>query len=203
MRIDNYTNALPDAYRKDKDSNNYKLLYLEYALVNGLRDDIEAVDTVMDIHKATGRTLDLYGDMYNQARGGLTDEQYRVIILQRVARNRAGGDYNSTVEALASVLGVSPSEIRLIEEDNPRMIAVADLPYSALQEAGITSKQAYQMIESLMPVGIPLAPLSLEGTFEFALYEKEYDAEKGFGDVGQTVGGYFGLLESGDVNVPV
>ena len=203
MRIADYINALPDAYRKDRDSNNYKLLYLEYLLVNGLREDIEAVDTVMDIFKATGGTLDLYGDMYRQARGSLTDEQYRIIILQRIARNWAGGDYNSTVQALASVLGVSPSEFRLVEEDNPRRIAVVDLPFDALQEAGIGTKQAYQMIEALMPVGIPLAPLALDGTFEFALYEKEYDANKGFGDINQTIGGTFGLLEAGDVDVPI
>jgi hypothetical protein len=203
MRIDEYINALPDAYRKDKGSNNYKLLYLEDALVNGLWDDIESVDAVMDIFKATGGTLDLYGEMYNQARGGLTDEQYRVIILQRIARNYAGGDYNSTVQALANALGVSTSEIRLVEEDNPRMISVANLPYTALQAAGITSKQAYQMIAAMMPVGIPLAPLSLDGSFEFALFDNEFDTEKGFANIEQTIGGYFGLLESGDVDVPV
>lgn len=203
MKMLDYINALPDAYRKDKDSNNYKLLSLEHALVNGFWDDLKAVDTVMDIFKAAGKTLDLYGGMYNQARGGMTDEQYRVIILQRIARNWAGGDYNSTVTALASALGVSPSEFRLVEEDNPRRVAVENIPFSALQEAGITAKQAEQMIAGFMPIGIPLAPLAFSGTFEFAASANEYDAERGFGNVDQTIGGYFGYLETGDIDVPV
>lgn len=203
MLITDYINALPDVFRKDAQSNNYKLLLTEQRLVEGLWQDIKDVQDTLDITKAKGKTLDLYGSIYEQARGSLTDEQFRVIVLQRAARNLAGGDYNSTVIALANALGVSPSEISLSEQDDPRKIIVNDLPYAALQEAGLTGKQAYQIIESLLPAGIPLAPLSLDGTFEFAELDGEYDESKGFGDIEQTIGGYFGLLESGDIDVPV
>lgn len=203
MRITDYIDALPDVFRKDPESNNYKLLLMEQRLVEGFWDDLKAVYAVLDMSKASGKTLDLYGSIYGQARGSLTDEQFKVIILQRAARNLAGGDYNSTVIALANALGVSPSEISLSEQDDPRKIIVNDLPYAALQEAGLTGKQAYQIIESLLPAGIPLAPLALDGTFEFAELDGEYDESKGFGDIEQTIGGYFGLLESGDIDVPV
>jgi len=203
MRIVDYIDGLPDVYQKQPTSNNYKLLLLEQGLVGGFWDDLKALDAVLDISNASGETLDLYGSIYGQARGSMTDEQYRVIILQRAARNLAGGDYNSTIIALANALGVSPSEFTLIEEDEPRRVAVSDLPYAALQKAGLTSQQAYQIIQSLLPAGIPLAPLDLAGTLEFAQYESEYDEEKGFGNIDQTIGGYFGLLESGDIDVPV
>nr|DAK55301.1 MAG TPA: Protein of unknown function (DUF2612) [Caudoviricetes sp.] len=202
MRIADYVEALPDSYKKTAASNNYKLLYLEWLLMSGFWADIQAIQDTADIAKATGKTLDLYGSIYNQARGGMTDEQYRVIIMQKVARYWAGGDYNSTVKALAGALGVSPSEFVLTEKDNPRQIEVSRLPFSILNEIGITSKQIFQIIEAMLPVGIPLAPLTLDGTFEFSASADEQSDTAGFGDIEQTVGGYFGALETGNIDIP-
>lgn len=202
MKISDYINALPDAYRKDKESNNYKLLLLQQYQVQGFRDDISELDDILDLFQASGKTLDLYGSIYDQARGSLTDDQYRTIILQKAAQYRVGGDYNSTVEALANALGASTSDIVLTEKDSPRMIEVGSLPFEILQEIGITSKQAFQIIEAMLPVGIPLGPLSLDGTFEFAEFENEQDNDKGFADIDQTIGGYFGVLETGDIDIP-
>jgi hypothetical protein len=203
MQIADYMEALPDSYKKTTASNNYKLLYLEWLLMSGLWTDIQAVHDTADISKATGATLDLYGRIYNQARGSMTDEQYRVIILQKVARYWTGGDYNSTVEALANAFGVPPTSFRLTEEDDPRQIVVSKLPYSILAEVGITSNQIYQIIKAMLPVGIPLATLTLDGTFEFSDSAEEQSDAAGFGDVEQTVGGYFGELETGDIDIPV
>lgn len=202
MRIADYMEALPDSYKKTTASNNYKLLYLEWLLMSGLWTDIQAVQDTVDIYKATGKTLDYYGQMYNQPRGSMTDEQYRVIIMQKVARYWAGGDYNSTVKALAGALGVSPSEFVLTEKDNPRQIEVSNLPFSILNAIGITSHQIFQIIEAMLPVGIPLAPLTLDGTFEFSASADEQSDTAGFGDIGQAVGGYFGALETGDIDIP-
>lgn len=198
MRISDYINELPDSYKKGTDSNNYKLLYLEERLVCSFRTDVEAVQETLDITKARGKTLDLYGAMYGQARGSLTDEQYRVAILQRVSRYLSGSDYNSTVNALASALGVSPTEIKLVEEFNPMKITVSELPYTILQNAGITSDQISQIIEALMPVGVPLGNLEVSGTFEFGTTNNEYDENKGFGGIGTAIGGYFGLVSNND-----
>lgn len=203
MRIADYLEALPDSYKKTAGSNNYKLLYLEWLLVSGLWNDVEAVQVTADIAKATGATLDHYGQIYNQARGSMTDEQYRVIILQKVARYRTGGDYNSTIDALASALGVSPTSFKLTEQASPRKIVVSELPFSILAEVGITSHQIFQIIEALLPVGVPLAPLTLDGTFEFSASADEQSSTAGFGNVDQTVGGYFGALETGDIDIPV
>lgn len=202
MRIADYMEALPDSYKKTTASNNYKLLYLEWLLMSGLWTDIQAVQDTADIYKETGKTLDYYGQMYNQPRGSMTDEQYRVIIMQKVARYWAGGDYNSTVKALAGALGVSPSEFVLTEKDNPRQIEVSNLPFSILNAIGITSHQIFQIIEATLPVGIPLAPLTLDGTFEFSASADEQSDTAGFGDIGQAVGGYFGELETGDIDIP-
>ena len=67
---------LPDCYRKDSESNNYKLLELGRMATAELRDDIQAVLDCLDLNQATGKTLELYGDMMGQRRGLLNDEQY-------------------------------------------------------------------------------------------------------------------------------
>ena len=202
MRVADYINALPDSYQKGENSNNYKLLSLEERLVAALRADIEAVHDTLDINKAYGKTLDLYGEIYGQPRGSMTDEQYRIIILQRIARNNVKGDYNSVVESLAVAFGVPTSEIVLLETDSPCEVEVKNLPYSVLQNAGLTIGQLQSIVLALLPIGVSLAPVGLEGTFEFAELADEYDENAGFGNSDQTIGGYFGLMATDDVVVP-
>lgn len=202
MKITDYIKQLPDYFRKEPDSNNYKFLTLEQELVSDFRKDIEEVQGTLDIHQTTGKTLDLYGAMYAQARGAMTDSQYRYIILQKVARLLAQGDTNSIILAMASAFGVDPSSFKLSETNNLCEVEVGSLPYGVLQSAGITVNQMKQIIESMLPAGVRLAPLNLEGTFEFVASGDVYDAEAGFGDIEQTIGGYFGFLETNDIDIP-
>lgn len=193
MKIVDYIHNLPDVYRKDKDSNNYKLLLLEQRLVEGLYKDIDGVWETSNIYEATGRTLDLYGEMYGQPRGKATDEQYRYLIVQKVAQNMVEGDYNSIVGSLAVAFDVPVTEFQLRETDNPAEVEVVDLPYSVLVKAGITGEQAIRIIQAVLPAGVTLAPMELSGTFEFGVVN-EYDENKGFGNIAQTIGGYLGLM---------
>ena len=199
MKINDYVNALPDAYKKTPDSNNYKLLQMEERLVGGLRDDMDLLFDALDIHKATGKTLDLYGESYGQARGSLTDEQYRLIILQRIARNMAKGDYNSIVKALAVAFGVTTDYVAFEETENPAEVRAENLPYTIMLNAGLTGAQIIEMLKAILPVGVKLASdLNLEGTFEFSAFDNEYNEEAGFGDFGQTIGGTLGVLVNDD-----
>lgn len=167
MTLIDYIASLPDSYQKHSKSNNYKLLSLEEKLVADLRSDVEAVDQTTNIYTATGKTLDLYGKIYGKPRGTATDEQYRFMILQRVAQTLTSGDYNGVVSSIAVIFGVPVTELRLQETDNICEIEVINLPYSVLINAGFTAQQTTDLVRSLLPAGISLAPLNLAGTFEF------------------------------------
>lgn len=201
MKMNEYINALPDSYRKDSESNNYKLLLMEENIVSDFRDDIQAVSQTLDIYKSTGATLDLYGKMYGQARGKMTDEQYRYIILQRIARNMVKGDYNSIVKALAVAFDTDTSNVAFRETENPAEVEVMNMPYGVLLNAGISVAQMEQVIIAILPVGVSLSSLSLDGTFEFGGVN-EYNEDLGFGNIEQSIGGYFGLLGSDDIVIP-
>lgn len=199
---------LPDCCRKDEDSNNHKLLELERLATEELRLDIKAVLDSLDLNQANGNTLDLYGDMLGQRRGLLNDEQYRYMILARIGRNVVQGDYNSVMSTLILMFGSQAGDITLddlevVEGERPCVVRLTKFPVYVLINAGFSSRQAVAMIESLLPVCVTLSADNFEGTFEFADTADVYDEQAGFGNIGQTIGGYLGLYLGDDDKIPV
>ena len=186
---------LPDAYRKNSDSNNAKLLGIECDAVRALSDAVNAIYDSLDIDKAYGKTLDLYGDMVSQARGKATDEQYRILIKNQITRNFCNGDYNSLMSALCVTFNCNPSDISLVEPEEPCRLSVEGLPIAKLNESNIDITTAILIVQNLVPVGVQLESISFSGTFEFSDGTTlEYDAQKGFADDAQSIGGYLGLV---------
>ena len=72
-----------------------------------------------------------------------------------------------------------------------------------LVNAGFSSRQAVEMVERLLPICVKLFADNFEGTFTFSGEAMEYDAEAGFADIEQSIGGYLGLLLGEDDKIPV
>lgn len=225
---------LPDAYYKGADSNNYKLLHLNELAVNVFSKDLTDVLNCLDIMQATGKTLDLYGGSVDQKRGVLNDTQYRLMILTKIGKNICQGDYNSVVELLTQMFHCDKGDIILRDSSEPCRVVVEKLPLEVLINAGFSSEQAITMIELLLPVCVKLSDANFEGTFEFGnivqsstyetfcnfvyqefetkaytqmeeTYSQEYIENKGFGNIEQTIGGYFGLIldDTNAFNLPL
>lgn len=200
----NLVQNLPDAYRKTETSNNAKILAIEKSVSNTLADSILAIDGSLDLAQATGKTLDLYGEMVGQLRGKATDEQYRTMIRARIVRNIANGDYNSIIRAICDIFDCSPTETYIQENDAPCTVSLIGVPYRALDASGIGVENAVKLIRQLLPVGVRLEVLFLHGTFEFGTTDDGYDKNAGFGSADQTVGGYFGMITVGEsADLPV
>ncbi len=199
---------LPDCYRKDPESNNLKMLELGRLAAEQLRADIQAVLESLDLGCATGKTLDLYGDMLGQRRGVLNDEQYRYMLLSKIGRNTVQGDYNSIMATLVLMFGsqmgdITLDDLEVVEEERPCVVKLTKFPVQVLISAGFSSRQAVTMIESLLPTCVTLAADNFEGTFEFAESAGVYDELAGFGNMEQTIGGYLGLYLGDDDKIPV
>lgn len=203
----NKVKILPDAYRKDSDSNNYKLFELNRQAIEQLKADIMAVDASLDINQAFGKTLDQYGEMYGQKRGLLNDQQYLYLILAAIAKSIVAGDYESVLSAMILIFGSGNGAVGYqdfdVAETAPGMVKVTKFPLSVLVDAGFSSTQALQIIKTLLPAGVGIQADNFEGTFEFAEGPGEYDEERGFADLQQTIGGYLGLLLGDDDKIPV
>ena len=195
---------LPDAYNKKAESNNAKILDIEKTALDSLRKSIKDIYDTLDLNNAYGKTLDLYGEMFGQLRGTATDEQYRVLIKNRIIRNLSDADFNSVVNAICATFDCEPSEILLKELDEPCKVTLEGLPFSRINECNIDINTAVQIINSLIPAGVYMEAMSFSGTFEFGDTELVYDEKKGFADEAQTVGGYLGLVsDSHGSNLPV
>lgn len=195
---ENLAQNLPDAYSKGKQSNNAKILTAEKSASDNLRKSISEMEEVLDIDKAYGKTLDLYGGMLGQFRGSTSDEQYRVLIRNKIFRNCSNADYNSIVKAICATFSCKPSDVILTELDEPCKVRLEGLPISQLVGNNIGIDAAVQIVTGLLPAGVMMEAVDFSGTFEFsggaALV---YDESAGFADDDRTIGGYLGLLSNG------
>lgn len=191
---------LPDSYAKGIESNNYKLLNLNEQAIADAKADAQAVFEALDLQNATWHTLDLYGDMLQQKRGTLNDEQYRMLILRKIGINVAQGNYPTVINILKQIFNCEANEIILGDGVKPCTVDLKKFPLEVLTNAGFSSSQAVAMIEILLPIGVTIDNANFEGTFEFAETANEYDESAGFANDQQTIGGYLGLLFGDDDN---
>lgn len=193
----NYVKNLPDCFHKGETGNNYKILEVERYPVTNLKKDIEDVVNALDLNAATGRTLDLYGDMVGQPRGVATDQQYILMIRSKIMRNLSTGDYSSILESICATFACEPSEVIITEKEGAAAVELVSLPLSIINRAGLTTKQTVKMVKQLLPAGVTLESFMFEGTFEFSESETDMSIDgdvKGFCDVdGGTIGGYLGV----------
>lgn len=205
--IHNYAKNLPDSFAKSEASNNYKLLALNSQIIDTMQKDIADIIRSIDLGLASGKTLDLFGDMVGQKRGALNDIQYRYMIFTRIARNLVQGDYQSVMDSIVRMFNCNYEDVALedvsIEDDaRPCVVKLLKMPVFVLVGAGFTSKQAVEMIESIFPICVTLFAENFEGTFEFSAVEDEFNKKASFADEAQTYGGYFGLMIGDDENSP-
>lgn len=200
-----YVDNLPDAYRKDTDSNNYKILNIQKIEIDGIKKDTEDVYNTLDLDQATGKTLDLYGDMLGQARGYATDDQYRVMIKAKIVRNLMTGSLDSIINAGCLMFGCEPNEMHIVEDESPASVKIISLPYRVINYVGLSASQVVELIIKLVPVGITVKSAELQGTFEFGTTDSEYDEEKGFAisEADQSIGGYVGYVYSAEHEQPL
>lgn len=193
FNYDKFEKNLPDAFRKDKDSNNYKLLLVEKHIYDKINAMLQSVFEIMNIDNATGKVLDLYGERVNLTRGKATDAQYLIRLKAKIALNFSDGSYDYVSRGLAFVLSSTPDKIKLKEGGN-NTIHIIDLPLSVLTDAKFSADQFIEIVEDMLPEGVIVARKELTGTFEFGGADGELDNDKGFADLDGTVGGYFGLI---------
>lgn len=196
---------LPDVYRKDKDSNNYKILEIERYAVNKLRDTLAEIENILDFNNARGKTLDLWGQRLGQVRGMATDEKYLLMIKAKIARNLSSGSYPDIINAICLTLECEPSEVVIVEDTEPCTVKVVTLPLETINRAGFSTSQIVAIIQSLLPSGVKLSTFTFDGTFELAhSYEDmKTDGEtKGLTDSYENIknpdaiGGYLGATNS-------
>ena len=197
---------LPDAFRKDKKSNNYKLLSVEKHIYNKIATMLQSIYDIIDMDNATGETLDMYGKRLNLKRGKAQDEAYRIRLKTKIAQSFSDGSRDSIARAVAFVLSTTPNRIKL--QGGEKTVDILDLPLETLLKADISEDEVKSIIAGMLPQGVSVGTSEFSGTFEFGeafdveqdgIFDEadgEFDENSGFADLDGTVGGYFGLYDA-------
>ena len=197
FNFDNLAKNLPDAYKKDSQSNNFKILEIERLAGKDLRETLEYIENILDINNARGAILDMYGKRFGQARGKATDAQYITMIKSKIIRGLCNGSYKNIVDAICYTFNCTIDDVRLVETDAPATVIVDKTPLGSIIKAGFSTSQAEAIIRNIIPAGISLESILYEGTFEFGEDENEYDEAAGFGEtINSQIGGYLGMTGS-------
>lgn len=204
---ENLAKNLPDAFRHDKDSNNFKLLEISRLTYADLWAALRNIENILDVNNATGKTLDMYGMRVGQARGLATDPMYVLMIKAKIMRNISGGSYTSIVNALCSTFNCEPSQVLFTIEEDPCTVTLAALPLASIVSVGLTTSQTVALVKALLPVGVTLDSFLFDGSFEFSSEENVYENEKGFTDIegNDEIGGFFGVTngDENDILLPI
>ncbi len=193
---EDYIKNLPDCYNKKTSSNNYKLCQLMKYDKEKFRQTLLELDDSLDLEKASGHTLDLYGQTVGQNRGITTDAQYRVLIKTKIERNRCNSSYKSIINCICRALNCNPSDVLITEQPTPCTVMLRNVSLETVLKADFTPYQFSQIIKSLMPAGVDLEGSVYAGTFEFADGENVASTTAGFRETetDETMGGYLGAL---------
>ena len=199
FHYDNLAKNLPDCYKKDSDSNNYKILEIERRANGLLRSSLNSIDSILDLETASGATLDMYGERFGQPRGNASDAQYKIMIKAKIMRSFCGGGYKDIVDALCYTFNCGLDDVLLLETETPLNVTVYRIPMNAIITAGFSPSEAEKLIKNLLPVGVMLESVMFEGTFEFGGDEYELDENAGFSEAENgTYGGYLGYASSSE-----
>lgn len=198
FNFDNLAANLPDALRKDKDSNNYKLLLVEKMIYDRILQIFRDVEACLNIDNCNGKTLDLWGQRQQIMRGTADDEQYRLLIKATIGQSFCDGSRNGIANALAYMLSCDPNKIKITSGNNGRSVSVVDIPFATIKQAGFTDEQITDTINKLLAQGVTLESINYTGTFELGETWGEQDTERGLADLERTFGGTLGMVRRND-----
>jgi hypothetical protein len=165
-------------------SNNYKLLKLVAESLERTQNRMNDIYLAQNLETATGYSLTLFGKMFDVQRNGRDDTAYRAAIKNTMLVSICTGQIDSVKECIAVLFGVNSEDIVICEGEETdasvEEIYIKNSKYlnGRLNYAGrqtITSA-----IKSLLPIGISIANIVIDGTFEYN------------GDVGYDEGSYSG-----------
>lgn len=192
-----------DHFRKDKDSNLYKLISLFSDELQLIKETNTLMVEWRDIDKAKGKTLDLIGSNLNQARGVANDEVYRILLKSKIARNLSDGTVDTIINVIATALSAETKEIKIkesweVSETDKPGLELMQLPLTRLLASGIDPTNFVAIIQKTVASGVEVKNIELEGTFELGTVALTYDEHKGLGDLNGTLGGQLGAMYSLD-----
>lgn len=200
FKLEEVMKLLPDVVAKEG-SVYSKLVQVWLKEMNVISETIQQISLWKSIEEAEGTTLDEIGHNLGQSRGQATDEVYRLLLRSKLARMNASGNLDSVIEVLALALQADYHEFRITEQyDDPKQpepaaIHVKEVPYSKLNEVGLSPAQFMSLVENVIAAGVRVGEVELTGTFALSSQMDQVEtSEHGLADDDMLGGGTLGDL---------
>lgn len=204
--LETFIDRLTDAYRKNPESNVYKLAQLACYHIQENADVLERIQAWRDIDQAEGVVLDEIGRDIGQNRGIAPDNVYRTLIKAKIKRNLSDGSVDTIIDFLSFILSCDKTEIAVTElwPEGKHATLNIEAPVGPISSTGLTVRQFGTLI-NLVIVGGVRAEVLFEGTFELADLPPSgtngpIDAAIGLAPLDQSVGGTLGILFDPDTD---
>ncbi|AIY89880.1 hypothetical protein [Geoglobus acetivorans] len=198
MAVDELVKLLSTAFRKDPDSNNYKLLKILDSEFSNIELEAENVRNAHFVDYASGKSLDYIGQLFNVRRQqGETDEHFRARIKIAFSKLTEMTTIKDIKEVVASALKTKTSRVRVLDryDIEPALFEVW-VWLQDLNNAGLTIQELKDLLQAIKPAGVRLDTKQF-GTFTYRSINDVSDPTKGYNDLANSnpnAGTYAGLL---------
>lgn len=165
MSADRLIKLLSTAFRKDKDSNNYKLLKVLIEGFDEIEEQLELIKQMRGFETAYGKSLDYIASIFNIRRQNETDEEFRYrIILERFKHLSCGT--KSDIVNILDFIGLKYKNVKEPPELDPATFMVyidASTFFEQLEENNLTSETFVRIIQDILNAVKPAGVRALLG----------------------------------------
>lgn len=198
MAVDDLIKLLSTAYRKDPNSNNYKLLKI---LDSEFQNIERAINDLKDAHFvdfAEGKSLEYIASLFNIRRQqNETDDHFRVRIKLAFSKISNMASINDIKEIVAAALQTKTSRVKVKDRyDFEPAFFELWIWLQDLNNAGLTLDDFQELIGVIKPAGVKVKAYQF-GTFTYRSIGEASDPTKGYNDLANSNpdgGTYAGLL---------
>lgn len=195
MAVDELIKLLSTAFRKDPDSNNYKLLKVIDSEFSTIEQTISDIKNAHFVDFATGKSLDYIASLFNIRRKlNESDEHFRTRIKLAFSKITNTATINDIKEIIAATLNTTTDRV-VVKDDYPAAIQLW-LWLQDLNNAGLTLDELKELLKAIKPAGVGLSAFQ-QGTFTYRTAGETSDPSKGYNDLANSnpdAGTYAGLL---------
>lgn len=153
MNIKNMMQRLTFNYNKLPSGNVYKLFSIISEEFQQIKATFDTISDWKNLDAAQGTTLDEIGVLVQEQRNGQNDEQYRLKLRFKMARNKSTSDINSIISSLSLILGLPKKDIRIYASDEPASYRLV-FPIEKLRKSEITTNEVIGLAESISAAGV-------------------------------------------------
>lgn len=198
MAVDELIKLLSTAFRKDQDSNNYKLLKVIDSEFNNIEQTIKDIKNARFVDFAQGKSLDYIASLFNiRRKQNETDDHFRARIKLAFSKITDMATINDIKEIIAATLQTETNRVKIKDKyDIEPALFYLYVYLQDLKNAGLTIDEFQELIKAIKPAGVRVQVYQL-GTFTYRSASDTSDPTKGYNDLNNSnpdAGTYAGLL---------